>query len=436
MEVRDAPVVTRLEALVARLPAADADLAEFYRARDFRPVWSTGDGLRPEGRLVLSLARAADEEGLDPARYAPEALAVRLAAAGTGDPAALAEAEIALSRAYGAYAADLRTPVEAARLAWTDPELRLAPPSRLQALQALAAAPSMGDHLADLRRANPIYEGLRAALAAHRRAADADPAEEALILANLERARALPRDLGRRFILVDAPAGRLWAFEDGQVRDTMSVVIGKPGAETPQMAGVIRYAVFNPYWNIPVDLARYTYAPQALRGGPAALEAQGIEVLSDWSRDPHVIDTGAVDWAAVRAGEVKARLRMRPGPNNLMGGVKLMLPNRLGIYLHDTPDRAAFARELRLVSNGCVRLEDAHRLASWLLDGATAGPGVEARVDLPEPVPVYITYFTRSPEADGALARRPDPYGRDPALVKAMAQTKTARIAPGRSAVS
>ncbi|WP_374470498.1 L,D-transpeptidase family protein [Phenylobacterium sp.] len=419
-----------------RLPADDADLAAFYRARGHRPLWSTGDGLRPEARSVLALVRSAADDGLDPARYAPDALAVRLASAERGDPAALAEAELALSRAYARYAVDLRTPLEAARLAWSDPRLGLAPPSKRQALDAAAAAPALAAHLAEVRRSNPIYEHLRAALAQQRRVAEPDPTQEALLRANLERARALPRDLGRRFILVDAPAGRLWAFEDGRLHDTMSVVIGKKTAETPQMAGLIRYAVYNPYWNIPVDLARYTYAPQALRSGPAALDALGIEVLSGWTPEAHVVPTGSVDWQAVRNGQVKARLRMRPSPWNLMGGVKLMLPNKLGIYLHDTPDRAAFARDLRLVSNGCVRLEDAHRLADWLLQGAAAGEGTEARVDLAEPVPVYITYFTLSPAPDGKVVKRPDPYGRDPALLQAIAQKKTARIAPGRSQVS
>ncbi|HEY8617925.1 L,D-transpeptidase family protein [Phenylobacterium sp.] len=434
-EVRDQPVALRLEAVVARLPAADADLAAVYRARAFRPLWMTGEGPRPEAQTVLALVRSAPEDGLIPARYAPEALAGRLAAAESGDPSALAEAEVAVSRAYARYAADLRTPIEMARLAWSDPALRLDPPTPGQTLAAAAAAPSLAAHVAGLRRANPIYAHFRAALAEIRRnGGDAD--REQRLLANLERARALPVDLGRRFIIVDAPAGRLWAFEEGGLVDTMAVVIGKPTAPTPEMAGLIRFAVYNPYWNIPVDLARYTYAPEALRGGPAAIDALGIDVLSDWTPDPQVVAPETVDWQAVRNGSIKARLRMRPGPFNLMGGVKLMLPNRLGIYLHDTPDRAAFARDLRLVSNGCVRLEDAHRLAAWLLQGRRAGEGVEARVDLPEPVPVYITYFTLSPAPGGAVVERPDPYGRDGKLLAAIGQTKTARSAPGRSAVS
>jgi murein L,D-transpeptidase YcbB/YkuD len=104
-----------------------------------------------------------------------------------------------------------------------------------------------------------------------------------------------------------------------------------------------------------------------------------------------------------------------------MGQVKLMLPNRLGIYLHDTPHRGVFSGERRNVSAGCVRLADAPRLARTLLNGAEpAHAGLaEYRVDLPRPTPVYITYFTLGLE-EGRLVRRSDPYGRDPTLLASL----------------
>jgi murein L,D-transpeptidase YcbB/YkuD len=112
----------------------------------------------------------------------------------------------------------------------------------------------------------------------------------------------------------------------------------------------------------------------------------------------------------------------------MMGRVKFMFPNQLGIYLHDTPDRQLFALADRRRSSGCVRVEDARRLARWLFNGrdvtadATAAP--EQRVDLPAPVPVYIAYFTALPSA-GAIARQPDAYGRDPRLI-AMLESRRA----------
>ena len=101
-----------------------------------------------------------------------------------------------------------------------------------------------------------------------------------------------------------------------------------------------------------------------------------------------------------------------------MGAVKFMMPNNLGVYLHDTPRRDYFARDDRRISSGCVRLEDAPRLARWLFMGSPPRPDgrAEQRVDLPEPVPVYITYLTAVPSR-GRILFQPDRYGRDRALL-------------------
>jgi murein L,D-transpeptidase YcbB/YkuD len=105
----------------------------------------------------------------------------------------------------------------------------------------------------------------------------------------------------------------------------------------------------------------------------------------------------------------------------MMGRVKFMLPNDLGVYLHDTPLRDLFAGADRRQSSGCIRLEDAQRLGRWLFQGAMPRPSgaAEQRVDLPEPVPVYITYLTALPSR-GGIVFRPDTYGRDPALLASL----------------
>ena len=110
---------------------------------------------------------------------------------------------------------------------------------------------------------------------------------------------------------------------------------------------------------------------------------------------------------------------MLSGPGNMMGAVKFMFPNRLGIYLHDTPLRDLFAGADRRRSSGCVRVEDAARLEAWLFDGRVPTPSgaPEQRVDLPAPVPVYILYLTAAPRPGGAIAFQPDGYGRDRILL-------------------
>ncbi len=111
-------------------------------------------------------------------------------------------------------------------------------------------------------------------------------------------------------------------------------------------------------------------------------------------------------------------MRQLPGPGNSMGDIKFMMPNDYGIYLHDTPDKALFQKEDRWISNGCVRVEDARRLAKWLFGNMPRGsdPDAEERVDLERPVPVYITYMTAGASHGGVVFRK-DPYGRDAALL-------------------
>jgi murein L,D-transpeptidase YcbB/YkuD len=240
---------------------------------------------------------------------------------------------------------------------------------------------------------------------------------ERLIRANLDRARALPGGSGGRFVLVDTAGARLWLFEDGQVRDTMRVIVGKPGMATPEMAGLIRFATLNPYWNLPPDLGRVR-AREVLRRGLDVLKRERLQAVAGPEENAPVVNGAGVNWAAVASGRSSVRLRQLPGPGNMMGGVKFMLPNRLGIYLHDTPDKAAFARGDRRISSGCVRVEDARRLARWLFRGGEphASGAPEQRVDLPEPVPVYITYLTAVPGPGGILFQ-PDVYRRDAALL-------------------
>jgi murein L,D-transpeptidase YcbB/YkuD len=412
-----------IEALVAaELEAVgDPDLAAFYRARGYRPLWI--DALGPTPAAYMLAARLADvrEDGLDPADYADHDL--RRALLRAHAPADQAALELELSQAYGRYAVDLTQPPALAALAATDPDLSQRRLTPAQALAAAARSPSLVAHIQTLTPQNPVYRGLKAALIVHRGSrppgARPDAYEQALIL-NLARARALPADAEARFVLVDAASARLWLIEDGRVAATMPVAVGTVKDPTPLMAGMIRYAAYHPYWYIPPDLARETYAPLALREGPATLTARGLEVLSDWTDQASPVDPATVDWQAVADGRQTARLRQLPGPENMMGQVKLMLPNGFGVYLHDTPDHGVFDRAARNFSHGCVRLSDARRLAAQLHAPPPANdPGApEERVDLPRPTPVYIGYFTALP-ADGGrtIAFAPDVYGRDRPLL-------------------
>ena len=196
------------------------------------------------------------------------------------------------------------------------------------------------------------------------------------------------------YVLVDAASARLYMMQDGRVQDSMKVIVGKPESPTPALKSVINYATLNPYWHVTPDLAKTIIAPRVLRDGDAYLAQQGYEVVSGWGPDPRVLSPDSVDWKAVAAGEAQVYVRQRPGPANSLGHFKFDLPNGDGIYLHDTPKKELFAQDNRGLSHGCVRLEDAPRLARWLLgkDPPEGGPP-EENVLLPKPVPITISYL-------------------------------------------
>ena len=199
-----------------------------------------------------------------------------------------------------------------------------------------------------------------------------------------------------RSIVIDAASARLFMVENGEVRDSMRVIVGKPSAATPTLKSTLYYATLNPYWNVPTDLARTIIAPKVLKEGMTYLRDRGYEVVSAFAEDPRILDPESVDWQAVAAGEAKVYVRQRPGPANSMGRMKFGFRNDDGIFLHDTPKKELFAEAARNISNGCVRLEDADRLARWMFGGETPRSGIaEMHVPLPRPVPIVITYLDK-----------------------------------------
>ncbi len=244
---------------------------------------------------------------------------------------------------------------------------------------------------------------------------------ENTLLLNLERAKRLPSTSeGGRYVLVDAGSARLTMYEDGRPVDSMRVIVGSHETETPMMAALLRFVSVHPWWNTPPELAKKSVAPGVLKEGLKYLTDRDYQVLSDWTDDAQPIDPATVDWQAVADGKVTARLRRGPGEWNSMGDYKFNMPNDFGIYLHDVPghEQDLFAKDNRWISNGCIRLEDAQRFAKWLFGRPVKGEDskTEVNVDLPAPVPVYVTYLTAEAGQSGPKFRA-DPYNRDPALL-------------------
>jgi murein L,D-transpeptidase YcbB/YkuD len=381
-------------------------IIDFYAARGGRPLWlQSRGGAGVEAMILLDYLRTAEADGLNPGNYRVTQLAEAIRSARS--PSQVRKADMLLSQAFVAYVRNLkRTP--AGGMLWVDQELKPKAPTPRALLEAAAAAPALRSYLREMRWMNPIYAGLRRALVNGNGGVDRQ-----LLRLNLERARALPSGAGR-YIVVNATAQRLTMHENGEIVDSMKVVVGKPKNPTPMMAALIRFASLNPYWYVPTDLAAERIAPNVLKEGLSYLKKHGYQPMSDWNNDAAKIDPATIDWQGVADGAKQVWVRQLPGRYNAMGTMKFMFPNSEGIYLHDTPQKELLTEASRMFSGGCVRLEDAPRLGRWLFGRSleTTSNAPEQRVDLPKPVPVYITYFTVMPEGT-ELATFPDVYGRD-----------------------
>lgn len=196
-----------------------------------------------------------------------------------------------------------------------------------------------------------------------------------------------------RYVLVDAASARLYMMEDGRIQDTMRVIVGKPESPTPELKSVLNYETLNPYWHVTREVAKEVIAPRYLKEGDAYLNKQGYEVVSSYA-NPQVLSPEDVDWKAVAAGTAIVKVRQKPGPANSLGRYKFDIPYSDGIYLHDTPRKELFAQDDRSLSHGCVRLEDAHKLAVWLLgQDPPAATAPEEHIRIPKPVPITISYL-------------------------------------------
>jgi murein L,D-transpeptidase YcbB/YkuD len=226
------------------------------------------------------------------------------------------------------------------------------------------------------------------------------------IAANLERFRWLPRTLGSRYVLVNVPAFRLQAFDDGKPVLEMKVIVGAEYQDraTPVFSDSMQYVIFRPYWNVPDSIAYKEIFPKAEQD-PGYLERNDYEIVT-------------VDG--------QRRVRQKPGDKNSLGLIKFMFPNDFAIYLHDTPEGELFRKDVRAFSHGCIRLEQPDRLAQfvlgWPADSVRAqmehGPD-DHRVNLTRRIPVFIVYFTTYVTADGLYFGN-DLYSRDEPLVQAV----------------
>jgi murein L,D-transpeptidase YcbB/YkuD len=395
------------------------EIASFYRSRGGGPLWF-GPTSHGAAQQLVQLLATSYADNLNPRRYNVRALARAVQDAQGGSYVAVQRAEAMLSAAFVAYARDQKRDPNIG-IVYVDQELRPAPPSARELLTQAARAQSLSEYVQQIGWMNPIYGQLRQAIASRIYGSEY---QRRLLTANLERARALPSGNGR-YVIVNPPSARLYMYENGHVVDSMRVVAGRPDpiAQTPMMNAFIRFVALNPYWNSPPDITARRLAPKVVAGGRKYLNEKGYELVDQFGDNAHVLNPMSIDWRAVVAGRIQANLRQKPGPANSMGRMKFMFPNAQGIWLHDTPEKEKIEEAARLQSNGCVRLEDAPRFERWLFNGRPPSPKgarPEQKVNLPTPVPLYISYLTAVPSGT-SIVYFDDFYGRDRAAAMRIA---------------
>jgi murein L,D-transpeptidase YcbB/YkuD len=235
--------------------------------------------------------------------------------------------------------------------------------------------------------------------------------DDNIIMANMERWRWVPRDLGKAHVVLNIPDFSLRVYNNGAQVWQTRVVVGKPGTPTPLLSETMKYITVNPTWNVPPSIIYNEYLP-ALQQDPTVLQRMGLKLTQNRDGSVHISQP--------------------PGERNALGRIRFNFPNKFLVYQHDTPDKHLFAHDKRAYSHGCMRVQDPDKYAEVLLGIALPGQNYtreriksmygnsEHDIKFPAPIPVHITYQTAFVDDSGKLVIRDDLYGRDQRLLIAL----------------
>jgi murein L,D-transpeptidase YcbB/YkuD len=241
------------------------------------------------------------------------------------------------------------------------------------------------------------------------------------IRVNLERMRWVPADFfEKEAILVNVPSFQVVYHRGADTLFSTKVIVGTLKNQTPIFKAPLSYLVLSPYWNIPPSIARKETLP-AIRRNPGYLNANHMEVVNTAGQP---VSLSQVNW---KASPFPYLIRQKPGEHNALGLVKFMFPNPYNVYLHDTPSKQLFEREVLAFSHGCIRMEHPETFAALLLKDRQEWPlarmqevmhqGKEEIVPLTNKIPVAILYFTFLVSPTGVPVFYEDIYGRDEELL-------------------
>lgn len=242
------------------------------------------------------------------------------------------------------------------------------------------------------------------------------------LISSMERVRWLPKDLGKRHVLVNQASYRVNVMDNGHLIWASNVIVGKPMTQTAVFSDTFETVVFNPTWGVPQSIILKEYLPK-LRANPGYLDKIGFKVVSASGK---VVSSRSVDWNAVGANS-GIGIQQPAGDGNALGEVKFLFPNKHSIYMHDTPNRELFAQSKRNFSHGCVRVENPREFAEVLLgwDSSRVNDAIDSgessSVKVTEKTNVHLAYFTAWPDEEGVMRYHSDAYGRDVELKAARA---------------
>lgn len=254
------------------------------------------------------------------------------------------------------------------------------------------------------------------------------------VLVNMERVRWLEPELPEKYLIVNIPAQTLWAVDNNKVAFEMPVIVGRKKRQTKSFVTTVTGVRFNPTWTVPETIKFEDYLPK-LQEDPNYLNKKGVEFVWGRGKDALSLPPESIQWEHLSTADIKSiRMVQGSGANNPLGRIRLHMPNRYNIYLHDTNNKGKFSREDRALSSGCVRMSDPKRIAQFVLAGnddwsddkmtRILDKGKMRDIGATKKIPVYLLYQTIWENGDGALVFGNDIYAQDTLLSKILNKYK------------
>ncbi len=248
------------------------------------------------------------------------------------------------------------------------------------------------------------------------------------ILVNLDRIRWVNDNLGNEFVVVNIAGFQVYYAKDNKIFWHSRTQVGTRYRRTPVFRDEITYVEFNPTWTVPPTILRKDVLPK-LKKDRGYLKKKNMRIID---RNGKTIDPNSINWSTITARSFPYMIRQEPGPNNALGRVKIMFPNKHMVYLHDTPSKSKFNRAERAFSSGCVRVQKPFELVELLLKDPQKWNQESFRkildskktrqVNLKQPVPVLLLYFTARMGEQNQVYFFRDVYKRDEKVIKALEQ--------------